>query len=229
MTHSTSLLKRLAILAAVSFTLPLTFHSALEASNDKPVVEFEWTSTGVPENIGTYDLQIDINPASSTELTLQYTVWKSKWTDDDDFRLPLPTGMITVPAMATTAKITVTIIDDAEYEPLQAVRLTLTDTEDYDLGPAPFHTVHITDDEVELVEQIGNFIRQEDNLLNSGSARETLWKRVLLTLGAPDKVDLRLANETTITHSEATTMGAAETSSLWSRALNKLGDLVGTE
>ncbi len=229
MTHSTSLLKRLAIVAVVSFTLPLTFHSALAASNDKPVVEFEWTSTGVPENIGTYDLQIDISPASSSELTLQYTVWKSKWTDDDDFSLPLPSGMITVPAMATSAKITVTINDDAEYEPLQAVKLTLTDTEDYDLGPAPFHTVHITDDEVELVEQIGNFLRQEDSLLNSGSARETLWKRVLLTLGAPDKVDLRLADETTITHSDATILGSGETSSLWNKALNKLAALVGTQ
>jgi len=61
---------------------------------------------------------------------------------------------VTAAANATHVNIPVKIIDDSEFGTLQSVTLILTDTDDYDLGRAPWHTLFIDDDEAELVTRL---------------------------------------------------------------------------
>ncbi len=125
---------------------------------------------------------------------------------------------VMVPAHSTHVDIRVETIDDAEWEALESVKLVLTDTDDYDLGPAPWHVMFIDDDEVDLVQRIRDMLRREDGSLDQDS--KTRWKRVLKALG-PDKVDLQ--GVTQMTHSEATMVTEDDAQNgLWKEAVETL-------
>ncbi len=181
-----------------------------------PVASFDSTSSGAAEDGGTHNVRVNFSPAPAAALTLEYTLGDTKWaaTRNVDFTVA---DTVAVAKDATYVDIPVTMIDDDAYEPLETVKLILTDTDHYDLGLVSSHTLFIDDDEVDLVTRIRGWTRET----SCSSECVTRWKRVLKALG-PVKVDL--ASLTPMTSSEAEEIAKQDTaqSSRWTEVIAAL-------
>ena len=181
-----------------------------------PVASFDSTSSGAAEDGGTHNVRVNFSPAPAASLTLEYTLGdtKSAATRNADFTVA---DTVAVAKNATYVDIPVTMIDDDAYEPLETVKLILTDTDHYDLGLVSSHTLFIDDDEVDLVTRIRSWTRESS--CNSECANR--WKRALKALG-PVKVDL--INLTPMTSSEAEEIAKQDTaqSSRWTEVIAAL-------
>ncbi len=181
-----------------------------------PVASFDSTSSGAAEDGGTHNVRVNFSPAPAAALTLEYTLGDTKWaaTRNADFTVA---DTVAVAKDATYVDIPVTMIDDDAYEPLETVKLVLTDTDHYDLGLVSSHTLFIDDDEVDLVTRIRGWTRET----SCSSECVTRWKRVLKALG-PVKVDL--VSLTPMTSSEAEEIAKQDTaqSSRWTEVIAAL-------
>ncbi len=181
-----------------------------------PVASFESTSSSANEAGGTHNVRVNFSPAPAASLTLEYTLGDTKWaaTRNADFTVA---DTVAVAKDATYVDIPVTMIDDDAYEPLETVKLILTDTDHYDLGLVSWHTLFIDDDEVDLVTRIRGWTRET----SCSSECVTRWKRVLKALG-PIKVDL--INLTPMTSSEAEGIAQQDTaqSNRWTEVIAAL-------
>jgi len=187
---------------------------ANEAASASPVASFESTSSGAGESSGISNVRVNFSPPPVKDLTLSYNV-RGRAKRNEDFTVP---DSVLVEANATHVNIPVTIISDYEFETLQTVTLVLMDTDDYDLGRAPWHTLFIEDDEADLVTRIREYLRGDGSSLSDGD--KTRWKRVLKELG-PDKVDL--FDLTPMQYEEANSSSGQDTeSTLWRDVLDTL-------
>ncbi len=181
-----------------------------------PVASFDSTSSGANEAGGAHNVRVNFSPAPAASLTLEYTLGDTKWaaTRNADFTVA---DTVAVAKDATYVDIPVTMIDDDAYEPLETVKLVLTDTDHYDLGLVSSHTLFIDDDEVDLVTRIRGWTRET----SCSSECVTRWKRVLKALG-PVKVDL--VSLTPMTSSEAEEIAKQDTaqSSRWTEVIAAL-------
>jgi len=201
-------------LAAALLALPLLFGLANEAASASPVASFESTSSGAGESSGISNVRVNFSPPPVKDLTLSYNV-RGRANRNEDFTVP---DSVLVEANATHVNIPVTIISDYEFETLQTVTLVLMDTDDYDLGRAPWHTLFIEDDEADLVTRIREYLRGDGSSLSDDD--KTRWKRVLKELG-PEKVDLVDLNP--MQYEEANSSSGQDTgSTLWRDVLDTL-------
>ncbi|MCY3772057.1 MAG: hypothetical protein OXG98_08560 [Gemmatimonadetes bacterium] len=116
--------------------------SVAVADNDAaPAAEFGAATAQADEDAGTVQVRIALGRPSASALALTYTVGGSA-TAGSDFTIA-NSGSLTVPALATSADIPVTLIDDADEEPAETVVLTLTGGTGYTLGRRPAHTLTI--------------------------------------------------------------------------------------
>ncbi len=112
--------------------------------NDLLAASFEPASSDHLENAGNLEIEVKLDQATHSALTLGYEVSGSATAGSDYSAL---TGTIPVPAGTTGVAIPITILDDGEVEGDETLILTLKDGDGYRAGDAGQHTLTITDDD----------------------------------------------------------------------------------
>ena len=92
--------------------------------DNEPTVSFASASQDADEGSGTHDVEVSLDKAAPSDLTLSYTV-DGTATAGADFTIA-NSGTLSVPKGATKAAIPVTIIDDSVEDGGETVVLTLT-------------------------------------------------------------------------------------------------------
>ena len=116
-------------------------HEILISDNDPRIdVSFASAAQSVVEGAGTRDVTVNLTPAPTANITLDYSVGGTATADTDYTAL---SGSVTVSAGATTATIPVTITDDSDVEGEETVVLTLTGAEGHRLAAPSTHTLTI--------------------------------------------------------------------------------------
>ena len=103
-------------------TVAATDNSATEGAaseSQNPFIVYTLTRSG------------DLSQALTVTYSLSGTATSADYTID-----PATVGTVTFAAGSATATITLTAVDDADFEPVESVTLTLVDGADYDLGAA---------------------------------------------------------------------------------------------
>ncbi|MYG39314.1 MAG: hypothetical protein F4201_00555, partial [Nitrospira sp. SB0677_bin_15] len=119
--------------------------------DDVPVASFASATSNPAESAGTQQVTIDLAPAPATALTLAYTLGGTAGEGQGhDFTIA-NRGLVAVPAGATTATISVAIIDDSTAETAETVILTLTAGEGYTLSSPTLHTLTIADNDAVVI------------------------------------------------------------------------------
>ena len=119
-------------------------HTLTIVDDDTPTASFALASQSVDEGSGTHDVEVRLDPAPSTDITLAYTVTGTATSGTDYTAL---SGTLSVPKGATTATVPVAVIDDSVHESSETLVLTLTAGEGYAVGNPDTHTLTIVDDE----------------------------------------------------------------------------------
>ena len=117
----------------------------LTIANDDPIVFFASASQSADEWSGTRDVEVTLDPAPATDITLDYTV-RGTATAGSDFTIA-NSSTVTVPKGATTATIPVALIDDSVHESSETVVLKLIPDVGYAVGSPATHTLTIADDD----------------------------------------------------------------------------------
>ena len=121
-----------------SFTLTIT-------DNDGATVNFARRSAEVQENVGTYDVVVNLSRAPSSDMTIDYTVSGSATKGSgNDFTV---LSNVTVPAGATSATIHVNVNNDSVNEGDETVILTLSGGTLYSVGDQNSFWLTILDDD----------------------------------------------------------------------------------
>ena len=115
----------------------------------QPTMSFATESHTAGEGAGTHDVEVTLNPAPTSDITLAYTVGGTA-TPGSDFTIA-NSGTLSVPKGAATATIPVTIIDDSAQEGDETVVLTLNGSAGYGVGNPATHTLTIRDDDAPTV------------------------------------------------------------------------------
>ncbi len=110
-----------------------------------PVASFASASQSAGEGSGTRNVAVNLRPAPSGAVTLEYAV-SGTATAGSDYSIT-GSGRVQVAAGQSSANIPVTITDDSANEQAETVILTLSDSADYDLGNPRVHTLTITDND----------------------------------------------------------------------------------
>ena len=116
----------------------------LTIPDNEPRVSFGPTSQRVGEGSGTRNAGMILDKASTTDLTLTYTVGGTATAGSDYTAL---SGTVTVPKGARGARIQVTLIDDAVGELDETVVLTLVGNSGYGVGSRGTHTFTIVEND----------------------------------------------------------------------------------
>ena len=98
-------------------------HTLTILEDDVPRASFASAAQSVGEGSGTHNVEVRLDKAPATNITLAYTVGGTA-TAGSDFTIA-SSGTVTVPAGAKTATIPVTIIDDSAQEGSETVVLKL--------------------------------------------------------------------------------------------------------
>ena len=109
--------------------------------DDEPAVYFASASQDADEGSGTHDVEVKLNKAPATDITLAYTVGGTA-TSGSDFTIA-SSGTLSVPKGATAATIPVTLIDDSVQERGETVVLTLVGSAGYPVVNPGAHTLTI--------------------------------------------------------------------------------------
>ena len=120
------------------------YYSLIIAANRGPRAFFASASQSAGEGSGTSNVEVNLSPAPTSDITLAYTVGGTATSGSDYTAL---SGTVAVLAGATTATIPVTLIDDSVHESSETVVLTLTAGEGYAVGNPDTHTLTIADDD----------------------------------------------------------------------------------
>ena len=112
-----------------------------------PAVSFASVSSSAAESAGTRDVTVNISPAPSGGLTLNYSVTGTATAGSgNDFTIQ-GSGSLTIAAGATSATIPVAINDDSAQENAETVILTLAGGAGYTVGSTSVHTLTIADND----------------------------------------------------------------------------------
>lgn len=130
---------------------PATYTLVIE-DDDGTGVSFAEAESIVDEDDATHNVRVNLNPAPTAALTINYTVRDVHTTrgtegDYDIAGLTGNTGAVTVPANAAFVNIPVVINEDQLNEGDEDVILTLSNSADYNLGATRQHTITILDDD----------------------------------------------------------------------------------
>ncbi len=109
-----------------------------------PVVSFASQASNAQEDSGTHNVTVDLSPAPTSAITLNYNVGGTATSGTDYGLLP---GTVSVLSDATSATIPVKIIDDSVEDGGETVVLTLTAGTDYQVGTNDTHTLTIQNHE----------------------------------------------------------------------------------
>ena len=110
-----------------------------------PVASFASASQSAGEGAGSRNVAVNLRPAPSGAVTLEYAV-SGTATAGSDYSIT-GSGRVQVAAGQSSANIPVTITDDSANEQAETVILTLSDGADYNLGNPRVHTLTITDND----------------------------------------------------------------------------------
>ena len=119
-------------------------HTLTIRDDDAPTVSFATGSHTAFEGAGTHDVEVTLNKAQTSDITVKYTVGGTAMSGSD-FTIA-SSGTLSVPRGTTTATIPVTIIDDSVKEDNETVVLTLIDGAGYSVDGST-HTLTIADNE----------------------------------------------------------------------------------
>ncbi len=119
-----------------------------------PELSFASANITVNETAGTATLTVELDPASTGTVTVDYT------TSDENARAGVDytatSGMLTFAANETSKTISVPILDDAAYDPTQRFRVTLNYASGATLPTFPRAFVNITNDDAVPTASIAN-------------------------------------------------------------------------
>ncbi len=118
----------------------------IEDNDTTPEVRFSSATTVVNEGAGTRNVSINISPAPSAALTLDYTLGGTA-TEGTDYSID-GSGTVSVAAGATSINIPVKIADDEVVDPGETVVLTLESGTGYNVASPSKHTLTITDNDI---------------------------------------------------------------------------------
>ena len=136
----------LTLIDGASYSVGERTHTLTIAASDPPTVSFATGSHTAFEGAGTHDVEVTLNPAPLSDITLAYTVGGTA-ASGSDFTIA-NSGTLSVPRGTTTATIPVTIIDDSVKEDSETVVLTLIDGAGYyPMDGRSAHTLTIADNE----------------------------------------------------------------------------------
>ena len=165
------------------------------------VAQFASGSSSAGESAGTRNVTINLNPAPTAALTLNYTLSGSatRGTDYTISGVTSNSGSVSVSAGATSATIPVAITDDTTDEPPETVVLTLTQGSGYTVGSTNAHTLTITDNDITTVTlSTPDTTAEEQNSGNTATLRLALNRG--LEAGEALAVPLRFSGGTAGTH-----------------------------
>ncbi|MCY4225408.1 MAG: fibronectin type III domain-containing protein, partial [Bacteroidetes bacterium] len=109
------------------------------------VVSFVVASSQVNENVATVAVQINVNPAPTSSLTVLYSLGGTA-TQTTDYTTQ-GAGSLTVAANATSANLSIAITNDQVDESDETIIVTLTSGTGYDIGSQSVYTLTIVDDD----------------------------------------------------------------------------------
>ncbi|MBD1939810.1 Calx-beta domain-containing protein [Microcoleus sp. FACHB-68] len=139
--------------------------------NDVPIVEIVAANPNAREGAdqGLYTVSRRDgagNPITTGNLTVNYTSGGSAKVNNDYDAL---TGTIVIPEGQSTANITLNPVDDATVELTESVKLTLSNSTTYSVGPLKDATVNIKDNETPTMVIFASDDRAEEADLSTGS------------------------------------------------------------
>ena len=109
-----------------------------------PVVSFASSSSRAAEDAGSVNVAVNLSPAPTSEMTVNYTTGGTAASGADFAAL---SGSVQVASGATSVNIPVAITDDSADESEETVVLTLTAGSGYDVGSTSEHALTITDND----------------------------------------------------------------------------------
>ncbi|MCY4173767.1 MAG: hypothetical protein OXF25_06850, partial [Cyanobacteria bacterium MAG CAR3_bin_5] len=121
-----------------------TGNGQIVLSDTTPTVSFAAASGSAAESVGTRNVALNISPAPTANITVNYAVGGTA--GNSDFSIT-GSGTITVPANTGSVNIPVAITDDNVDESAETVILTLGSGADYAVGSTNVHTLTITDND----------------------------------------------------------------------------------
>ena len=127
------------------YSVTATLAVTVTDDDQLPVVSFASLSTSAGEDAGTRNVTVNLSPAPTAAITVNYTVGGTA-TAGSDFSIS-SSGTLSVASAAATAPIPVSITDDTADEDNETVLLTLTMGTGYTVGSRNSHTLTITDDD----------------------------------------------------------------------------------
>ncbi|QEG43441.1 Calx-beta domain-containing protein [Roseimaritima ulvae] len=125
-----------------------TIYTATIIDNDDPpppptVSVSRDTQTG-PEDVGTLTFDVELSAASTTDVTVPFTVMGTA-TDGDDYAITL--SPVTIAAGQTSATVTITVVDDVSDEGDETIVVSLGKPTGAELGNSTVHTATIVDND----------------------------------------------------------------------------------
>ena len=132
----------------IGYTLgSITVHTLTITDNDDPTLpeaSFARRSADALENVGTHNVTINLSPAPSSSLTIQYGVRGSATSADYSIT---SSGMVTAAGGATSVDIPIRITNDSDNEADERIILTLSSGAGYRVGDQNEFWLTILDDD----------------------------------------------------------------------------------
>ncbi|MFB0515655.1 MAG: Calx-beta domain-containing protein [Candidatus Neomarinimicrobiota bacterium] len=120
-------------------------------NDEPPTVQFADSASSGDESISPVALQLVLSAPSAFEITVDYAISGGNAEPTD---YVLDPGTVTISSGATSASISLIIIDDLEYELEEdSVQVSISNPVNANLGPNTVHTYTITDNETQPVVQ----------------------------------------------------------------------------
>ena len=149
-----------------------------------PRVQFSTATASVDESAGTYEITVELDSERTTDVVLSYTV-SGTATSGSDYTAP--SGTVTIPAGQTSAVIRVPITDDTANEIAETIIVTISSSDDYDIGTGTF-TLTINSDPGDVPATPVNPQVSVGTGTNHVSGESRDISRVLAALGRPESV-----------------------------------------
>ena len=123
-------------------------------SGTLPALSFAGSNITVSETAGTATLTVELDPASTGTVTVDYATSDQTAQAGEDYTAA--SGTLTFAASETSKTITVPILNDTDYDPSQRFRVTLSNAPGATLPTSPWAFVNITNDDAVPTASIAN-------------------------------------------------------------------------
>ena len=123
-------------------------------SGTLPALSFAGSNITVSETAGTVTLTVELDPASTGTVTVDYATSDQTAQAGEDYTAT--SGTLTFAASETSKTITVPILNDTDYDPSQRFRVTLSNAPGATLPTSPWAFVNITNDDAVPTASIAN-------------------------------------------------------------------------